>query len=351
MSDADRGPRILLTRLSALGDCLLTMPLACALKDHLPDCQLCWAVEPLAATLIRQHPAVEETFVVPKGWLKSPRTLWRLRGQLRERRFDVVLDPQSLSKSSLLGWLSGAVRRIGFDSPQGRELAPWLNNERVQRGARHIVDATLLLLEPLGIERPQVRFDLPTDPLAERQIVQYVRDAHLASGFVVINSAASWPSKQWPAPRWGRVARYLGEQFNLPSVVTWAGPREEQVARQIIDRSGGHALQAPSTSLWELAELLRRARLVLGSDTGPLHLAAAVGSTCLGLYGPTRREKSGPYGPQHAVLQVDAPHISNRRRRQRDDSAMRQISVESVCELCERLLTRVWPSAAGRQAA
>ncbi len=237
-----------------------------------------------------------------------------------------------------MGWFSGARRRIGFAAPQGRELAPWLNTERVVRGKLHIVDATLKLLEPLGIHAPRVRFDLPTNMAAGNRVQQFIRDSHLGEGFVVLNSAASWPSKQWPADRFGRVARYLGEEHNLPSVVTWAGARESELARQIIAKSGGHAIHAPQTTLIELSVLLRRARLVIGSDTGPLHLAVAAGTPCLGLYGPTRWEKSGPYGAQHRVVQVDAPRIRNRRRRQRDDSAMRRISLEQVCALCDELL-------------
>ncbi len=186
-------------------------------------------------------------------------------------------------------------------------------------------------MQPLGIEPAGVRFDVPAHRLAETSIEQFVRDAHLAQGFAVVNSAASWPSKQWPASRFGRVARYLGEQQDLPSVITWAGSREAELAQRIIAKSGGHAIAAPATTLLELASLLRRAHLVLGSDTGPLHLAAAVGARCLGLYGPTRVEKSGPYGGRHAVLQVNCPPIRNRRRRQNDDSAMRRITVEQVC--------------------
>ena len=316
-------PRILITRLSAIGDCILTLPMACALRDQFPHCVLVWAVEPLAANLIGGHQAIDETILVPKRWLKSPRAIRALRERLRGGRFDWALDPQSLTKSSLLGWLSGARRRVGFAPPQGRELARWLNHVRIERGSSHIVDASLKLLAPLGIDKPHVRFDVPTHSEAESRVERFVRDAHLRGGYAVINSASSWPSKQWPVDRFGRVARHLGEEHNLPTVVTWAGHHEAMMAGQIIGRSGGHAIQAPGTNLLELAALLRRARLVVGSDTGPLHLAVAVGTPCIGLYGPTRAENSGPYGSQHITLQVDGPPIRNRRRRMRDDSAMR----------------------------
>jgi ADP-heptose:LPS heptosyltransferase len=136
------------------------------------------------------------------------------------------------------------------------------------------------------------------------------------------------------------VARDLGEHHELPTVVTWAGSSELAIARQVVAKAGGHACLAPATSLPELAALLRRTKLMIASDTGPLHLAAAVGTPCLGLYGPTRAARSGPYGPQHYTIEVEAAPIRNRRRRRQDDSAMRQISVESVCEACHDMLSQ-----------
>ncbi len=340
MRPTDGAPRILISRLSALGDCVLTLPMACALRQHFPQAVMTWAVEPLSATLLSRHPAIDRLVVVPKGWLTSPHAIRVLRQRLQSIRCDWVLDPQSLTKSSLLGWLSGAPRRIGFARPQGREIAPWVNNERVERGRMHLVDASLKLLEPLGVTATDVRFDLPSSGPAEAAVDRYVRDAYLSGGFAVVNGAASWRSKQWPADRFGRVARHLGEQHELPTVVVWAGAREAAIAERIIAKSGGHAILAPPTSLPQLAALLRRARMVISSDTGPLHLAAAVGTPCIGLYGPTRVEHCGPYGPQHIAIQADCRPHRSRRRRYLDDSAMRQITTEQVMEACEMLIRR-----------
>ncbi len=331
MPDSTHEPRILITRLSAMGDCVLTLPLVCALRDRYPNALLVWAVEPLTASLLSRHPAIDRLIVVPKGWLGSPHCIRILRDKLMSLHIDWAIDPQSLTKSCLLGWISGARRRIGFARPQGRELAPWINTETVARGDTHIVDGMLKLLEPLGISSPSIRFDIPEPPDADTSVDQFLREAWLLGGYAVINSAASWPSKQWPAERLGRVARHLGEHHVLPSVVTWAGERESRIAYEIVAKSGGHALPAPPTSLPQLSALLRRARLVIGSDTGPLHLAAAVGTPCVGLYGPTRVEKTGPYGPRHVAIQAEGPIHANRQTRQRDDSAIRQISVEQVC--------------------
>ncbi len=348
MNDAEHEPRILITRLSALGDCILTLPVACALRERFPRALLIWAVEPLSASLLSRHPAIDRLVVVPKGWLASPHFIRVLRHRLQAFRFDWVLDPQSLTKSSLLGWLSGARRRIGFARPQGRELAPWVNNESVVRGSSHIVDASLRLLTPLDIVAAEVRFGIQSPADASAFVDQFVHDALLTGGFAVINSAASWPSKQWPSDRFGRVARYLGEQYDLPTVVTWAGDRELSISRDIVAKSGGHAMQAPATSLPQLSALLRRAKLVIGSDTGPLHLAAAVGTACLGLYGPTRVENSGPYGAQHLALQADCPVAASRHQRRLDETPMRQITVEQVCEAVDLLIRRRSATAAQR---
>jgi ADP-heptose:LPS heptosyltransferase len=190
------------------------------------------------------------------------------------------------------------------------------------------------------VSDPVPRFDIPVLADADATIDTFVREAHLTGGYAVANSAASWTSKQWPADRLGRVARHLGEDHDLPTVVTWGGPREAEIAAQIVAKGGGHAVLAPRTSLPQLAALLRRARLMIGSDTGPLHLAAAMGVACVGLYGPTRVENSGPYGPGHVAIQAADHHALSRRQRRRDDSAMRQITVEQVCEAADAVLCR-----------
>ena len=199
----------------------------------------------------------------------------------------------------------------------------------------HLVDATLRLLEPLGIEQPEVRFDVPVQRELEIGIEQYVRDAHLSQGYVVINCGASCPARLWPAERFGRVARYLGEKHGLPSVVTWAGPPEAEMAARIIAKSGGHAVLAPDTSLLELAALAATG----SSDDRFRHRAAPPGrgrgNALPGIVRPDTCRRSGPYGSQHYTIECDAPRVRGRRRRRSDDTAMRQISVEAVCEACD----------------
>lgn len=331
-------PRILICRLSAIGDCVLTMPMLCALRERYPNAHLAWAVERAGGMLLEGHPCLDEVIVVPKGWLKSPRVVWQLRAELRKRRFDIALDPQSLTKSAVLAWLSGAKRRIGFRSPRGRELSLWLNREFVSAAHAHIVDAQLDLLKPLEIKSPGPQFQLPLHDDAKAKVDDMIRQMHLGCDFVAVNPGAGWDSKLWPAERYGIVARALGERYQLPSVVVWSGEREKAWAETIVARSGGRALMAPPTSLPELAAFMRRARMFLGSDTGPLHIAAAVDTPCVALFGATLPADCGPYGAQHISVQKALPPADRRLRRHGPNDAMQQIDADSVIDACERLL-------------
>lgn len=330
--------RILICRLSAIGDCVLTMPMLCALRDEYPDAYIAWAVEKAGGMLLEGHRCLDEVITVPKGWLKSPRSVLQVRRQLREKQFDIALDPQSLSKSAALSWLSGAKTRLGFRPPRGRELSLWLNRELVEAKHDHIVDAQLDLLGPLGIDSPRVRFDMPQHPEVKESVDRMIRHMHLDCDFVAINPGAGWDSKLWPAERYGIVARALGERYELPSLVVWSGQREYAWAETIVTRSGGRALMAPSTTLPELAEVMRRARMFLGSDTGPLHIAAAVDTPCVALFGATLPKDCGPYGAQHVTVQKALQAGNSHQRRKGSNDAMREIDPDSAIEACEQLL-------------
>jgi len=333
-----RSPRILITRLSHIGDCIHTFPVATALRERFPDALIGWAVERAAAPLLENHEAVDELIVLQRGWLKSPSRVWRLRRQLRRLDFDVSIDPQTLTKSAIVGWLSGAKMRIGFSGKDGREFSKWLNNRLVWRTAPHVVDRYLQLLKPLGVESPKARFCVPVDEAADALVAGFVRKNDLSNGFAAINPGAGWDSKLWPADRYAAVAAHLGQAWSLPSVIVWAGDREQAWARQIVSGAGGHALLAPPTTLNELASLLRAARLFVGSDTGPLHLAAAVGTRCVALFGPTPVWQCGPYGPGHVAIQQIYHEASSRERRNADNAAMRAIQVGAVCDGCDQIL-------------
>lgn len=336
-------PRILITRLSAIGDCVQTLPVATALREHFPQAMIAWAVEAAAAPLVAANRAVDRVVVVPKRMLASPAAMWRVRRELAPLAIQIAIDPQGLSKSSAIGWLSGARRRIGFARPQGREISPWLNNEQVQPRTTHMVERYLELLGPLGIELATPCFGIKIDPAAERAIEPFVARPELADGFAVINPGAGWDSKRWPLARFTAVARWLGERHGLPSVVVWGGERERAAAGEVVAESASHALLAPPTSLVELAALVRQARIMVAGDTGPLHLAAAVGTPCVGIFGSTRREACGPYGAGNIALQEAFDGTSGRKLPGADNWAIRRIHAEMVAEACAAVLQRTAP--------
>lgn len=337
---ASDAPRILISRMSAIGDTILTLPVACALRAHFPQAYLAWVVEQKSAAMVQGQSCLDEVLVLQRGWFTKPGQLLATRRLLRAKHFDVTIDCQGMTKSALACWLSGARQRIGIRGEHGRELSPWLNNRLVETRRPHVVDRSLELLAPLGITAPEVEWKLPIDDVSRQRMRQAVLRLGLADRYAVINPGATWNSRLWEMDRFGRVAQYLGQQHRLPTLVVWGSPRDRTSAEQIVATSGGHALLAPPSTLIELAALIAGGCLFISADTGPLHMAVAVGTPSIGLCGPTRAEVSGPYGPPHVAIQVRYQDGSHKERRNADNTAMRMITVDMVCERCDDLLQR-----------
>lgn len=307
-----------LVKLSSLGDVVHALPVAAALRAHAPGWRLTWIVERREAALLRGNPVIDEVVAVDtRHWRRARRVreivgvvrdLRDLRRRLRAARFDAALDLQGLVKSGLLTVATGARLRIGYAVGQCREPASALfTNRRVTPPptARHVVDRNLSLLAPLGVSVGDPEFPLGVDREADLAIDGFFIAAGLKprDRVVVLNPGAGRPDKWWPVAHFRALARRLADESAATVLVVW-GPDELWSARQIVDGADRpRALLAPPTSLAELAALLRRASVVVAADTGPLHLAAAVGTRCVGLYGPTSAVRNGPYGERHRALQ------------------------------------------------
>ena len=347
MIDLPTTPRFLITRLSAIGDCVHTMPLVAALRTQFPRAYIAWVTQNAGAQVIDGLAGLDEVVVVDRNWMKRPSSIFATRNKLRSLSIDVSIDPQSLTKSSLLGWLSGARHRIGFEKGQARELSPWLSTTRVSAKSEHVVDRYLELLQPLGISesarQSSVQFNVPTRPHAASAIQDFLKTIS-REDFALLNPGAGWNSKLWPHERYAQVATHLKAKHNMHSIVLWAGDRERKWAEAIVSLAPDSTTLAPDTSLQELAELCRTSRLFVGSDTGPLHLAAAVGTSCVSMFGPTKPSVCGPYATTeptpHEALQVRFQDGTSKQRRGNDNSAMSEISVEMVTSACDRVLER-----------
>jgi lipopolysaccharide heptosyltransferase I len=314
-----RGPRIAIIKLSSLGDVIHALPVARALRRGLPGAHLTWVVEAREYAILRDHPDLDA--VVPVDTRLWRRLIWRpagarevlgkvgrLRTRIRRAAFDVAIDLQGLIKSGLLTAYTGAPVRIGFSAARCRErMNALFTNRRVTppASARHVVEQYLSLLEPLGITPGSPEFLVPVPATAEGRMDELLLKEGVKRGdcLVAINPGAGRPDKRWQVERFHALADRLATEMGARLLVLW-GPDESHMAREIaLGLPGGSALLAPPTDLGELTALLQRCRLMIANDTGPLHLAAALGTPCLGLFGPTRAERNGPYGPGCRGLQ------------------------------------------------
>jgi len=307
---------IAIVKLSSLGDVVHALPVAATLRARLPAARLSWVVERREARVLAGHPALDEIVTVDtRGWRRARSAgalveamgqLTAVVGRLRREQIDVALDLQGLFKSGVLTALTRAPLRLGFTARSCREpLSALGTNRRVPRPAgRHVVEEYLALLAPLGIGEPVMEFRLPSRPAAEATVNEFFTAAGLKprDRVVVLNPGAGRPDKRWPPERFRALARRLAEA-GARVVVVW-GPGEEVAARTIAEPGPGrHVALAPSTDLDELIATLRRASLLVAGDTGPLHLAAALGTPCVGIYGPTAARRNGPWGVGHLTLQ------------------------------------------------
>lgn len=323
----------------------MTLPVVNAIRQQYPDAFVAWAVESPTQQLLEHHPEIDHIINIPKSWMSTPSAWARIRRDLRCEDFDIVIDPQGLTKSAMLGWLSGAPKRIGIKGRWGRELSPWLNNTLVETISDHVVDRSLELLGELDIQSPQVEFNLPTVDESNQKIDQWLGNHKLGS-FAVINPGASWRSKRWETDRFGDVANYLYKQHGLRTVITWAGNEEKAMAQQIFRLNSRGSVFAMPTSLNELASLISRANFFVGCDTGPMHIATAVGTPCVGLYGTTRPQDSGAYGPQHVAIQKWYQSGSCKKRRSANNDAMRDIMPDDVYAACDKMIRSLAPAKA-----
>lgn len=303
--------RILLVRTSALGDVVHCLPVLTALRRSVPDAKIAWAIEEMWSPLLEDHPDIDRLIHVrSKAWRKMPKSAaWRDLGrcvrELRAFGADVALDLMGNHKGALLARWSRAKRVIGARRADRREpsSALWMK-ETVDVGeAVHAVDRALALLQPLGFGSQPVDFGgdrlLATPPDSAAEELSGL-DAIRSAGrpLVTIQAGAGWANKTWPAEWFGEVAQGLRRAADADVRVLLA-PGEEHLAARVVETSAGAATAIDTVDFRVLAAVLRRSDLLLGGDTGPLHLAHAVGTPVLCLVGPTEPARNGPYDPGH----------------------------------------------------
>jgi len=290
--------RILVVRLGAIGDVVNALVFATALKDAYAQVRIGWVVHPLTAPLVEGHPSVDRVHVWQRAGLRE---FARVVRELRAERYELAVDLQRLQKSALLARLSGAPRVLGFDRARTKESSWLWTNERLAgtEPGRHRVEQYLEVARHLGCAAPVPRRLLPHDARAEAWAEELVRE--LGAAPVLVNLGASKPANRWPPERFGEVARALARDVPV-CLVGGPADRVRIVAGMAV--SPGVRDLVGQTSLPQLVALARRARLFLGCDTGPMHVAAALDTPVVALFGPADPAVTGPYGSGHRVLRA-----------------------------------------------
>jgi lipopolysaccharide heptosyltransferase I len=344
--------RLLIVRLGAMGDILSALPAAGALRAAFPTAHIGWAVEERWAELLcapdcdpagprgPSKPLADTLHLSDTiGWrsaLFSDETWAEMRAfrrGLRAQHYDVVVDLQGAVKSSLIAQLSGAPVRVGADDSY-EFAAALLYTRRIATPATHVIDQALEIAAALGAgAAPDSATLLPCSATDERWAENVLRERSLGR-FAILNPGAGWGAKQWPAERFGEVARALAHD-GVRSLVNF-GPTELELAQTVTAASDGAAVAVPC-SVSELIALTRRAALFIGGDTGPLHLAAALHVPVVGIYGPTDPARNGPYGTRSLVLRSARSRRSHKRHAE-PEAGLLEITAEEVIAAARTLL-------------
>jgi heptosyltransferase-1 len=345
---------ILIVRMSAFGDIICALPTLRALRRSFPTARIGWIVDERFQELLRHEPAVDDLIVVPLArWAKSLRSAanWpqvrreirALRERLRDPGFEVSLDLQGILKSGFITRLAACPRNLQMAGDHLRNKQWLCRGERIVENSLHAVDRMLPLAAALGADISHPRFDF-TIPVAARQWAEEVFAAHdfgTDGPVVALVPGAFAPHRIWPAERFAAAAAKLHQALGA-RVVVLGGPKEVDLAEGIVRASGVPALcTAGKTGFLELAAVLERCDVAISGDTGPMHLAVAVGKPVVALFGPANPERTGPYGPQHIVIQKSVPCGTQpcyAHPTCQDFACMRAIEVDEVVAAVARLV-------------
>jgi heptosyltransferase-1 len=309
------GKRILIVRLGGIGDVVCTLPALEALRAGIPDAFIGYAVEEHAYDLVHKHPALDRVHLFPRRrlvkeakhpaqWLSVLSEIKHYRRLLHEEQYDVALDFQRNLKGGIHSLMSGATLRVGFTAPTAQEFNHYFHQVNIDPApAEHWVDKFLALAASIGGKPEYARYRLPDAPESRARVEAFLAQ-HNLSTFIAMHPSTSGfdPKRQWEPDRFGAVAQRIGIECGIKTVVTW-GPEERDLAERVVQKSGGHAiLSLESRSLLDLAALYHRARLYIGCDTGPMHIATAVSLPSVVLFGSGNPKAYGPRSPGSRIV-------------------------------------------------
>jgi len=340
---------ILIVKLSAIGDVIHTLASLAALRELYPKAHITWVVEEAASGLVVGHPLLDEVIVLRrKSWIKLlkggkvGKVLKEARlftAQVRVRRYDLIIDFHGLFKSAAIVFLSRGKRKLGYDSWQ--ELTRLFYNERIHEDMnKHAADRYLDFPRHLGASVSTAKFILPLTGETQKQALSLMAKYHLPDKrFIAINPIAYWETKLWNNEKFASLGDSVKNELKLDVVFT--GSKKEDVQDIITHMKTGGINLAGQTTLPVLAEIYKRAACVITTDSGPMHLAAAVGTPVIALFGPTNPARTGPYGKGHTVITSNLPCSPCLLRKCPTGQCMKDIMPRQVLEATKAVMQRL----------
>lgn len=338
---------ILIIKLSAIGDVIHTLPSLRALKNRFPEARITWVVETAAADLLKGNPDLDRVIVSKrKTWIKDLKNFKNIRTsisectalvrRIRERRYDIVIDFQGLFKSAVLAFVARGERKLGYDSMQ--ELSGLFYSEKIPEDMRkHAVDRYLDFPRHLGCNIEEPQFSITTDLENEQRISTLLEANNISVGdlLVAVSPQALWETKLWDNEKFALLCDRISTELGYKVIFTGNGAAE--IISEIRTRMKTSSINLEGmTTLRELAVLYRRVALVVTTDSGPMHLAAAVETPVVAIFGPTSPARTGPYGANHTVVQKVLSCSPCFLKHCETKNCMKEISVEEVLEAIKK---------------
>ncbi|MFH1146437.1 MAG: glycosyltransferase family 9 protein [Pseudomonadota bacterium] len=341
--------KILIVKLSAIGDVVHSLPALYALREKFPSAHIVWLVEEAASGLLIGHPLLDRVIISKrKTWLNDilkqgmcKKALSEIRSfvrDLRDTEYDIVLDLHALLKSGLLIWLSRSGRKIGYR--EGDEGSSVFLNERIAPYDldRHAVLRYMNLAEHIGARPNGYHFPIPVSDTDKNRVNELLKGYEVSGSFIVINPVAKWETKLWDTGKFASLADRCIQELRLPVVFTGSRDDREEV-RSMIAQMHEQAIDfCGRTNLGELAYLYSLSSVMITTDTGPMHIGAAVNARVVALFGPTAPWRTGPFGDGHIVIRTNEPCSPCFRKKCPDPKCMSGIKVDVVFEAVKRQL-------------
>jgi len=329
--------RFLIIRLGSLGDVIHGIPVAAALRERFPSARIDWLVDPRYVQLLGLVKGLNAA--IPVDPRRRPLAMLSTIAGLRRVKYTAAIDLQGLLKSAALARLAGGWQTIGFPREHLRESsAGMFYTDRAHPGdRRHVIFKNLSLLAPLGIKQPPASFPLK---LQDRTAMEEAVNRAGADTYALINPGAAWPNKRWPPDRFGALATAIRKTSGLRSVVVW-GPGEQKLATAVVEASDGNAVLSPPTTMLDIFSMAAGAAVMVSGDTGPLQIAAAVGTPVVALFGPTQSERNGPWSADDiTVSRTERCRCLYKRKCRSGSPCIEDIGVEEVSEAVRVRLER-----------